>query len=293
MKKISLLFLLLISTFMFAQQSVLDQKINSIIKDKKATVGVSVLGFENGFKYNKNADKKLPMQSVFKFHIAAAVLDFVDKGKLSLDQKIVLDKSNLLENTWSPLRDKYPNGGVEVPLSEVLEMTVAKSDNNGCDILLRLLGGTQTVQKFMDSKGVKGFQIKYNEETMHKDWNVQYENYSTMNSATDVLKKFYDGKLLSKKSTDYLMKIMLSTSTGLNKLIEQLPKNTPVARKTGASGKNKEGLTGAENEIAIITLPNGKHYTIAVFVSNSMETDAVNCKMISDISKTVWDYFNK
>lgn len=292
MKKISLLFFL-ISAFIFAQQSVLDQKINSIIKDKKATVGVSVLGFENGFKYSKNADKKLPMQSVFKFHIAAAVLDFVDKGKLFLDQKIVLDKSNLLENTWSPLRDKYSNGGVEVPLSEVLEMTVAKSDNNGCDILLNLLGGTQTVQKFMDSKGVKGFQIRYNEEAMHKDWKVQYENYSTMNSATDVLKKFYDGKLLSKKSTDYLMKVMLSTSTGLNKLIEQLPKNTPVARKTGASGKNKEGLTGAENEIAIITLPNGKHYAIAVFVSNSMETDAVNCKMISDISKTVWDYFNK
>jgi beta-lactamase class A len=89
------------------------------------------------------------------------------------------------------------------------------------------------------------------------------------------------------------MKVMLSTSTGLNKLVEQLPKNTPVARKTGASGKNDAGLTGAENEIAIITLPNGKHYAISVFVSNSMESDAVNCKMISDISKTVWDYFNK
>ncbi|WBV61190.1 CGA/CIA family class A beta-lactamase [Chryseobacterium camelliae] len=292
MKKISLLFLL-ISAFAFAQQSALEQKINSIIKGKKATVGISVLGFESNFKYNKNADKKLPMQSVFKFHIAAAVLDFVDKGKLSLDQKILLDKSNLLENTWSPLRDKYPNGSIEVPLSEILEFTVAKSDNNGCDILLKLLGGTQTVQKFMKSKGVKGFQIKYNEEAMHKDWNVQYENYSTTNSAVQTLKKFYDGKLLLKKSTDYLMKVMLSTSTGLNKLVEQLPKNTPVARKTGASGKNNAGLTGAENEIAIVTLPNGKHYAIAVFVSNSMETDAVNCKMISDISKTVWDYFNK
>ncbi|SEW07625.1 beta-lactamase class A [Chryseobacterium wanjuense] len=292
MKKIGL-FLLLISAFTFAQKSALDQKISSIIKNKKATVGVSVLGFENGFIYNKNGDKKLPMQSVFKFHIAAAVLDFVDKGKLSLDQKIVLDKSNLLENTWSPLRDKYPNGGVEVPLSEIIEFTVAKSDNNGCDILLKLIGGTQTVQKFIDSKGIKGFQIKYNEEEMHKDWNTQYQNYSTTASAVQTLKKFYDGKLLSKKSTDYLMKIMISTSTGLNKIVEQLPKNTVVARKTGASGKNKDGLTGAENEIAIITLPNGKHYALAVFVSNSTETDAVNCKMISDISKTVWDYFNK
>ncbi|NPA08199.1 MAG: CGA/CIA family class A beta-lactamase [Chlorobi bacterium] len=291
MKKITLLFLL-ISAFVFAQKSSLDQKISSIIKDKKATVGISVLGFENGFTYNKNADKKLPMQSVFKFHIAIAVLDYVEKGKLSLDQKVTLNQSNLHENTWSPLREKYPNGGI-VPLSEVIEYSVAKSDNNGCDILLKLLGGTQVVQKFMNAKGVKNFQIKYNEEAMHKDWNAQYENYTTMNSAVDVLKKFYDGKLLSKKSTDYLIKVMLSTSTGINKLIEQLPKDTPIARKTGSSGKNNAGLTGAENEIAIITLSNGKHYAIAVFVSNSTETAEVNCRMISDISKTVWDYFNK
>jgi beta-lactamase class A len=292
MKKIGLLFFL-ISAIVFGQQSALEQKINSIVKNKKATVGVSVLGFEDNFQYGKNAEKKLPMQSVFKFHIAAAVLDYVDQGKLSLDQKILLDKTNLLENTWSPLRDKYPQGNVEVPLREILEYTVAKSDNNGCDIMLKLLGGTQNVQKFMDAKGVKGFQIKFNEAEMHKDWNAQYQNYSTASSATDVLKKFHDGKLLSKKSTDYLMKVMLSTSTGKNKLIEQLPENTPVARKTGASGKNDAGLTGAENEIAIVTLPNGKHYAISVFVSNSTETDVVNCKMISDISKSVWDYFNK
>lgn len=292
MKKIGL-FLTLLSTFTFAQNSVLEQKINSIIKDKKATVGVSILGFENGFTYNKNGEKKLPMQSVFKFHIAAAVLYFVDKGKLSLDQKVLLKKSDLHENTWSPLRDKYPNGNVEIPLSEIIDYTVALSDNNGCDLLLKMIGGPHTVQKFMDSKGVKDFQIQFNEEAMHKDWNIQYKNYSTTNSAVQVLKKLYDKKLLSKKSTDYLMTVMLGTKTGKNKLIEQLPPNTPVARKTGASGKNNEGLTGAENEIALVTLPNQKHYAIAVFVSNSTETDAENCKMISDISKAVWDDFNK
>jgi beta-lactamase class A len=292
MKKIGFL-LLLVSNFVFSQNSQLEQKISSFTKDKKATVGVSVLGFENGFKYNKNGDRKLPMQSVFKFHIASAVLDLVDHGKLKLDQKVFIKKSDLLENTWSPLRDKYPAGNVEVPLSEIIDNTVALSDNNGCDILLQLIGGTQTVQKFMDSKGVKGFQIKYNEAEMHQDWNAQYENYSTTNSAVQVLKKLYDGQLLSKKSTEFLMNIMLGTKTGLNKMIEQLPKNTPVARKTGSSGKNDQGLTGAENEIGIITLPNGKHYALAVFVSNSTESNDVNCKMISDISKAVWDYFNK
>ncbi|WP_407500701.1 CGA/CIA family class A beta-lactamase [Elizabethkingia anophelis] len=292
MNKIGILFLL-ISIFSFGQRFLLDSKINAIVKDKKATVGVSVLGFENTFTYNKNGKEKLPMQSIFKFHIASVVLDLVDRGTLFLDQKILVKKEDLLTNTWSPLRDKYSTGNVNVPLSEIIEYTVALSDNNGCDLLLRLIGGTEAVQKFMNSKGVKDFQIKYNEEDMHKDWNAQYENYSTANSAVQVLKKFYNGKLLSRRSTDYLMAIMLGTKTGLNKMVEQLPKNTPVARKTGASGKNKDGLTGAENEIGIVTLPNGKHYALAVFVVNSMESDAVNCKIISDISKAVWDNFNK
>ncbi|MBB4805815.1 beta-lactamase class A [Chryseobacterium defluvii] len=292
MKKIALLFTL-ISAFTFAQKAVLEQKINSIIKDKNATVGIYILGFEDGFKYQKNGDKKLPMLSVFKFHIACTVLDLVDKGKLSLDQKVLLKKSDMLQNTWSPMRDKYPDGNVEIPLSEVIDFTVALSDNNGCDILLRMIGGTKTVQKFMDSKGVKGFQIKLNEEAMHKDWKVLYENYSTPVSGAEVLKKFYDGKILSKKSTDYLMKMMLGTKTGTNKIVQQLPENTPVAHRTGSSGKNENGLTIAENDMGIITLPNGKHYALVVFVSNSMETEAVNCKMVSDISKAAWDYFNK
>lgn len=292
MKKAGLLFLF-ISAFSFAQTTALEQTINSIVNNKNATVGVSVLGIEDPFNYNKNGEKKLPMQSVFKFHIASAVLDFVDKGKLSLHKKILVKKSDLLDDTWSPLREKYPNGNIELPLSEIIDFTVAQSDNNGCDILLRLIGGTATVQKFMNSKGVKNFQIKFNEEEMHKSWDAQYENYSTTNSVAEVLKKFYQGKLLSKKSTDYLMQVMLGTKTGTNKLIEQLPKNTPIAHKTGSSGKNKNGLTGAENDMGIITLSNGKHYAIAVFVSNSTETDVVNCKIVSDVSKAVWDDFNK
>ena len=85
------------------------------------------------------------------------------------------------------------------------------------------------------------------------------------------------------------MDVLYSTSTGPNKLVEQLPKNAKIAHKTGSSGKNKDGLTGAENDIAIITLPNGKHYAISIFVSDSMESYDVNCKMISDISKVVYD----
>ena len=293
MKKLTILFLL-ISIFSFAQKAELKKEISKITEGKKATVAVSVLGIDFPFQYNNNnAEKKLPMQSVFKYHIALAVLDLVDKGKLSLDQKVFIKKSELLPNTWSPIREKNPEGNFEMPISELIEYSVAMSDNVGCDVLLRLIGGPKVVNDYIVSKGVKNTQIVYNEELMQSAWKNQYENYTTMKSATRLLKDFYKGKILSKKSTEFLLAVMYRTSTGLNKIVEQLPKYAKVAHKTGSSGKNDAGLTGAENDIAIITLPNGKTYAIAIFVSDSTESYDVNCKMISDISKVVFEILEK
>ena len=293
MKKLTILFLL-ISIFSFAQKAELKKEISKITEGKKATVAVSVLGIDFPFQYNNNnAEKKLPMQSVFKYHIALAVLDLVDQGKLSLDQKVLIKKSELLPNTWSPIREKNPEGNFEMPISELIEYSVAMSDNVGCDVLLRLIGGPKVVHDFLISKGAKDTQIVYNEEVMQSAWKNQYENYTTMKSATKLLKDFYKGKILSKKSTEFLLGVMYRTSTGLNKIVEQLPKYAKVAHKTGSSGKNDAGLTGAENDIAIITLPNGKTYAIAIFVSDSTESYDVNCKMISDISKVVFETLEK
>lgn len=279
--------------FSFAQNSELKKEINQIIKDKKATVAVSVLDFETNKSFDINGDKALPMLSVFKFHIALAVLAQVDEGKLNLDQKIFIKKADLLENTWSPILKKYPEGNIEMPLSELLKYTVAQSDNNGCDILLRMLGGTENVQKYFDDLKVKDFTIKANEAKMHQGFEFMYWNSTTTNSANRLLKDFFDGKIVSKKSTDFLLKTIYETNTGTTKIIAQLPAGTPVAHKTGSSGKDKTGLTVAENDIGIITLPNGKHYAISAFVSDSMESEETNTKMIADISKLVFDYFSK
>lgn len=293
MKKIIFL-VILTSQLVLAQQTSMLNDINTITKGKKATVAVSVLGIENNFQFsNANGNLKMPMMSVFKFHIALAVLNQVDKGNLTLDQKILIKKSDLLENTWSPLREKYPDGNVEIPLSEIITYTVAQSDNNGCDILLRLIGGTKTVQKLMDVNGVKNFQVKHNEKEMHtNDIKPLYANYTTTASMVKTLKAFYKEMFLSKKSTAFLMDIMVKTNTGMTKLPGLLPK-VKMARKTGSSGKIKTGLTIAENDSGIVTLANGEHYAIAVFVKDSMESEEVNCEMIAQISKIVWDTLNK
>ena len=291
MRKYLLLTIVLVSGFCFSQN--LKKKILQITKDKNATVAVSVLDFGNDKTVHINGNKKLPMLSVFKFHIGLAVLNEVDQGKLNLDQKILIKKSDLLENTWSPIRERFPEGNIEMPLGLLIKYTVAESDNNGCDILLRLIGGTETVQKFINSKGIRNFTIKVNEEQMHQGFEFMYLNTTTANSANQLLKDFRDKKIVSKTSTDFLMTTMLETSTGKNKIVAQLPESVPVAHKTGSSGKNEKGLTIAENDIGIVTLPGGKSYALSIFVSDSMESAETNTKIIADISKIVFDYFSK
>ena len=271
-------------------QQNLKRDITKIIQGKNALVAVSVMNSKGKTEVNINGNKKVPMLSVFKFHIALAVLDLVDRGILDLEQNIFVKKSELLENTWSPIRDKYPNGNVNIPLREIIEYTVSQSDNNGCDILLRLIGGVDTVQKFIESKGIKDFAIKYNEEEMNKNGKSIYSNYTTANASSRLLQKFYNGEIISESSRDFLFRIMYETSTGADRLISLLPPDVIVAHKTGTSGI-VSGIQAATNDVGIIILPDDEYYTISVFVINSKENTSTNEKIIADISKTVWDYY--
>ena len=71
-----------------------------------------------------------------------------------MDQMIVITKDELSEKTWSPIKDRYPNG-TKLPLSEVLKATVGQSDNIGCDVLLKLIGGPEKVTGYIRSLGIK------------------------------------------------------------------------------------------------------------------------------------------
>ncbi|QNK63613.1 class A beta-lactamase, subclass A2 [Pedobacter sp. PAMC26386] len=283
-------FLLTMSVKGFAQQNGLRKKLQTIASSHVATIGFSLVNLENGDTLTLNGTKHLPMQSVYKFHLALAILNQVDNGNLRLNQMILLKKSDLLPDTWSPLRDKYPNGEVEIPLSQILSYTVSQSDNNGCDILFRLIGGPAKVNQYIHSLGIKQVAITATEEQMHKNEQVQFTNWTTAEAATQLLKLFYSKKILSEASQEFLWKVMTETTTGPNKIKGLLPAGTSVAHKTGSSGMNKSGMTAASNDIGVVTLPNGKHFAVAVFVSMTKEDEKVTDLIMAELTKASWDH---
>ncbi|RLJ32739.1 beta-lactamase class A [Chryseobacterium sp. 7] len=294
MKKISLLLLLFLFGIHMKSQTIKDlrNKINHIISTKKAEVGISLKGIENKDTLSINGKKETPMMSVFKFHIALAVLNRVDQGKLKLNQKFFIKKEDLLPETWSPIREDYPQGNMYLTLDQLIRYTVSHSDNNGCDILLNIIGGTETVQKFINQQGIKDFTIKVNEKEM-ASFEKCYLNTTTPLATTELLEKFYKGKVLKKESTKYLYQVMVETSRGLTWMKAGLPTGTELAHRTGISGRNENNLRAAMNDVGIIKLPNGKHIVLSIYLKNINEEMADTEKIIADITRTVWDYYTR
>lgn len=293
MTKFSTLLISFLTFQAFSQTpSDLRKELNQIIATKNATVGISIKSIEDKDTLSINGNLKAPLMSVFKFHIALTVLNKVDEGKLSLDQKIFIKKKDLHENTWSPMRDDYPEGNMYLTLDKLLRYTVSHSDNNGCDVLIKLVGGTKEIQKFITKQGIKDFVIKVNEQQM-ETWKNLYINTSTPLATTELLEKFYKGEILKESSTKYLFQIMVETSRGLTWMKAGLPEGTELAHRTGISGTNDNNLRVAMNDVGIVKLPNGKHFIFSVYLKEITETKEDTEKIIADITKVTWDYFTK
>lgn len=292
-KQIILIVLLLLANSIFAQNTALQNSLNQYVKTKKAKIGIAITHIENSETTLVNGDKHFPMQSVYKFPLAIAVLDAVDRKKLSMNQVVYVTKAELRPNTWSPLREQFPNTDVKISVAELLDYSVSKSDNNACDILFKLMGGTSPTQQFIKQKGINDMAIVATEAEMAKQWNTQYKNYTSPKAMDQLLLGFYSKKYLSATSNDFLMKIMIASSNSDKRMKGLLPSNTVVAHKTGTSNTNKAGLRPALNDVGIITLPNGKHLAVSIFVSEDTQKYEQGEKTVAEIAKIIWDHYSK
>jgi len=282
--------LIFANSYIFSQDSQLESNIRIVTNGKKATVGVAVI-FDGKDTLTVNNKYRYPMMSVYKFHQALAVLDYLNKNNLPLDTKIPVSQSDLSADTYSPLRDEKPSGNYDMSVGDLLKYSVSYSDNNACDILFKYMGGTQVVEDYVKSLGVEDIAIVATEEKMHESPENQYLNWTTPLECARLLEKFTRQNILSEEHTAFLKNLMIETTTGKDKIKYLLPDNVKVGHKTGSAVRNEFGIQVAENDIAFITLPDGKQYSVAIFVMNSREDDKTNTSLISSISRVIYDYY--
>lgn len=295
MKRIILLLVSLLPVLSaFSQKekdlTLLKEQIQAIIHSCKAQVGVAFI-WNGQDTLSINNDRPYPLMSVFKFHQALAVTHWLETRHLSLDTVLYITPEDLKPDTYSPLRDRYPQGNCSLSVRELLKYTLQQSDNNACDILFRLTGGPQETDRYIRSLGCSHFSITATEDDMHVDLNRSYDNWTTPLEAARLLEIFLTRELFQPSDRQFIRQTLTECETGKDRLVKPIPSGKAViGHKTGTGDCNAQGQIIGINDIGFFLLPDGSRYSLAVFVKNSEEDAPATAGVIAAISEAVWNF---
>ncbi len=280
-------------------QATLQRQVAAIAADAHGTVSVACLLPGTALNCDLHPHNHPPMQSMFKFPLTLTVLHLAETGKLFpnstgestdrlLDRPIRFLPQDRIPKTFSPLQDRYPEADVDVTLRELITLTAGQSDNAGSEVLLRIAGGPAVVQAYIRSLlGPQSFQLQTGEKVMDKDPLAQYGNWIEPAAAAQLLQLLITRPPLQPAGNAFLLQTLTASQTGPHRLRAGLPPGTPLAHKTGTSGEHN-GKAEATNDIGLITLPDGRHLAVAVFVTDARAPEATRDAVIARIATAAY-----
>ena len=280
MRKIVTLIYALVATSCLAQEPISDS----------TSYGACIM--QNGSIVGINEDKPFAMHSVMKFPQALYVADYLSRKGLNLDDTIVVDKADLMQNTWSPML-KFFEGVKAFSYGELLELSLGQSDNNASELLFKFCGKPKAVEKYMRKLGFRDIHVRMTEEQMHKNPAKAIENSSTPTEMVRLFEWFHHHKDDNQYLT-FIWKAMADCSTGQKRIPAAIPADARIVHKTGTGfpipdvpsptrSLSPEGMQDM-NDAGIILMPDGSHVIIAVFTTQS-SSEAV----IANIARQLLD----
>jgi beta-lactamase class A len=282
---------------------------------RPGTLGISVLDLQSGATWRINADRGYPMMSVFKAPVAAAVLSRIEKGELSLDQKVTLTRADVLPGSAVPsIGAKFKGEQMTFTVDQLLTAAVSESDNTAVDALIKVVGGPQVVTAFLHAHAIDGMRVDQgeagvgqvleglrpgeqapsieSEEDASKRYQRGYQafladprNRSTPDAAVQFLHKLWTNELLAPASTQHLLRLMYA-QTKPNRLRAGLPGDVRLADKAGTTG-TLDGQTAAFNDIGMLTWPDGHTVILAAFLTQSSASAKERDALFAELGRSV------
>ena len=267
----------------------LENSLRRAIAPVRATVGIALLT-DGGDTLTLNNDEPYPLMSVVKLHQALHVAHWLGLRGLDMDHEVRVEKSDLRPNTYSPLRDRHPEGGFPLRVDSLLAYTLQLSDNNACDRLFRLTGGPratdETIRRHWHGRR---FAIDATEDDMHRDLDRCQANHSTPLEAALLIHRLFADTLPDPR-LQTVRRLLTDCRTGLQRIPAGIPDpDASVAHKTGTSDRDASGRWIGINDVAHVRLPDGRGYSLAVFIKDSAEEMEENERIIARVSALVYE----
>ena len=193
-----------IATVVRAQQmSELENRIDSLLNGKKATVGIAV--WTDKETCSGITTMYTSLAQCIQIPCGTGVLDKMDKQSISLDSIVSIKASQMPPNTYSPLRKKFPDQDFTITLRELMQYSISQSDNNACDILIEYAGGIKHINDYIHRLSIDSFNLSETEDGMHSSFEAVYRNWSTPSAMVRLLRTADEKRLFSNKEAERLL----------------------------------------------------------------------------------------
>ena len=244
----------------------LKSDIEKTIKDKAGFYSIYYKDLNSGNYFGLDEKQIQTAVSVNKLPIIAALYYLDRQGKLSLDDKITVQKEDVQDYGTGSIR--YQEMPQTYSLRNLAKLALKQSDNTAAHVL-SLKIGEENVQKLAEAWGLHQTNMVNNKTTVY-DMSLLFE-------------KIYKNEITDQARTNEMLEFMTDTNFE-DRLTKSLPKDIKVPHKTGDG-------EGSIHDIGIIKTEKGT-YILGVMTSDIGEAEEETKNTIAEISKKIFESLN-
>jgi len=269
----------------------LETNILQITRSVNATWGIYIKCLETGEEVAIDADRQMDTMSVIKIPLMAEAFRQIEAGKFSLADRVTLTDAAKRPGTGI-IRSLDP--GVQLTVKDLLTLMVIVSDNTATDLMYEKVGGTEPVNRLMDSWGLhsiratgtadtwfKALRAAGSAEKFHREAKTPF-GLSSPRDMGRLLEKLEKGEAVSKEASAQMLQIMRGQvySSRLPRYIT----GYRIPHKTG------DFLPYIGNDVGVLESPS-RHIVMSVFTANHFGAGVNLEDAVGRVAQLAGNYF--
>jgi beta-lactamase class A len=270
----------------------LQASIESTTRSVNATWGVYVKSLETGDEVAINADRQMETMSTIKIPLMIEVLEQVKAGTFKLTDKYTFVQADSQPGTGTIQR---LDPGAVMTIKDLVTMMIIVSDNTATEVLFRMVGGPDAVNKRMSTMGLKTtramnvpskwfpqLRSAASPEQFYRDGKYPF-GFTTAREMGRLLEMMERGALVDKPSSDLMLQIMRGQLYRTR--IPRYVTAYRIPHKTGdflPHVADDVGMLEADGRTIVLSIFTNDHYGSGEMLENA----------IGLVSKSVADYFS-
>jgi beta-lactamase class A len=291
--------LVIVSASLLAQQAPQTQtplqrmqaSIERTTRSVNATWGIHVKSLETGEEIAIDADRQMETMSTIKIPLMVEAFEQIKAGKFALTDKYTFVQADSQPGTGTIQR---LDPGAVMTVKDLITMMIIVSDNTATEVLYRMVGGPEAVNRRMDALGLQhtramnvpsrwfpSLRSAPTTEQFYRDGKYPF-GLTTPREMGRLLEMMERGTLVDRSSSDLMLRIMRG----------QLYRTRIPRYLTGYTIPHKTGdfLPYVGDDVGMLEAP-GRTIIISVFTGNHFGSGEALENAIGLVAKEVGDYF--